>query len=87
MIQVQYITVGDKCFWAGERKGAYILHHNMKDVSGGGGYAWPDDYDPFKAERESDQSNQTTYRNDHGTDSAVVVGVAPPPVVDTIGLM
>lgn len=27
-IMVQFITVGDKCFWAGEKKGAYILHHN-----------------------------------------------------------
>jgi len=30
MIWVQHITVGDKCFWAGEKPGAYILHHNMK---------------------------------------------------------
>jgi len=29
-IEVQHITVGDKCFWAGERKGSYILHHNIK---------------------------------------------------------
>ena len=36
-IQVQHITVGDKCFWAGEKAGAYILHHNLKDAGGGGG--------------------------------------------------
>ena len=34
IIRVQHITVGDKCFWAGEKKGAYILHHNKKDDSG-----------------------------------------------------
>jgi hypothetical protein len=34
-IQVQHITVGDKCFWAGEQSGAYILHHNLKDPGGG----------------------------------------------------
>lgn len=28
-IQVQHISVGDRCFWAGEEKGAYILHHNL----------------------------------------------------------
>ena len=31
-IQVQHITVGDRAFWAGEKKGAYILHHNLKFV-------------------------------------------------------
>ena len=30
MIPVQHITVGDKCFWAGEQDGKYILHHNVK---------------------------------------------------------
>lgn len=25
---VQHITVGDKCFWAGETEDAFILHHN-----------------------------------------------------------
>lgn len=29
-IKVQHITVGNKCFWAGEYDGAYILHHNVK---------------------------------------------------------
>ncbi len=28
-IDVQYITVGDKCFWAGEKAAAFILHHNI----------------------------------------------------------
>jgi hypothetical protein len=32
---VQHITVGDRCFWAGEKRGAYILHHNSKDAGGG----------------------------------------------------
>lgn len=36
-IQVQHITVGDRCFWAGEKVDAYILHHNLKDAGGGGG--------------------------------------------------
>lgn len=29
-IEVQHITVGDKCFWAGEKQHSYILHHNIK---------------------------------------------------------
>ncbi|MCD7096929.1 hypothetical protein [Stenotrophomonas sp. MMGLT7] len=29
---VQHITVGDRCFWAGARPGAYILHHNAKQA-------------------------------------------------------
>jgi hypothetical protein len=29
-IEIQHITVGDQCFWAGEQKGGYILHHNLK---------------------------------------------------------
>lgn len=31
-IEVQHITVGDRCFWAGEIPGAYILHHNLKEI-------------------------------------------------------
>ena len=27
-IEVQLISVGDRCFWAGEQAHAYILHHN-----------------------------------------------------------
>lgn len=27
---VQHITVGDACFWAGEHRGAYLPHHNAK---------------------------------------------------------
>ena len=30
-IEVQHITVGDKCFWAGESANAFILHHNIKN--------------------------------------------------------
>ncbi len=33
-IEVQHITVGDRCFWAGERSGAFILHHNSKVAYG-----------------------------------------------------
>lgn len=29
-IDVQHITVGDKCFWAGAQNNAFIAHHNMK---------------------------------------------------------
>ena len=29
-IEVQHITVGDRCFWAGESVNGYILHHNLK---------------------------------------------------------
>jgi len=32
-IEVQMITVGDKCFWAGEQPGAFILHHNLKQIA------------------------------------------------------
>lgn len=32
LIQVQHITVGDKCFWAGEKPGLFILHHNLKMI-------------------------------------------------------
>jgi hypothetical protein len=46
LIKVQHITVGDRCFWAGEKPGAYILHHNLKDAGGGGGTEYPWD-DPF----------------------------------------
>ena len=28
---IQHITVGDQSFWAGEKSGSYILHHNIKD--------------------------------------------------------
>lgn len=38
-IEVQHITVGDKCFWAGENDGEYILHHNIKSADGGGNLA------------------------------------------------
>lgn len=31
-IAVQHITVGERCFWAGEQEGAYILHHNLKMI-------------------------------------------------------
>jgi len=30
-IDIQHITVGDQSFWAGEKSGSYILHHNIKD--------------------------------------------------------
>jgi hypothetical protein len=42
-IQVQHITVGDRCFWAGEKAGAYILHHNLKDAGGDDPDPWDDD--------------------------------------------
>jgi hypothetical protein len=28
VIEVQHIFVGERCFWAGEKAGCYILHHN-----------------------------------------------------------
>lgn len=31
-IEVQHITVGDKCFWAGEKPDSYILHYNIKSA-------------------------------------------------------
>lgn len=44
LIQVQHITVGDRAFWAGEEKGAYILHHNLKSTGDGGTYYNGDPY-------------------------------------------
>ena len=32
LIDVQFISVNDKCFWAGETKDAFILHHNKSIV-------------------------------------------------------
>lgn len=29
-IAVQHISVGNKCFWAGEKANSFILHHNLK---------------------------------------------------------
>lgn len=29
---IQHITVGDRCFWAGDEQGRYILHHNAKST-------------------------------------------------------
>jgi hypothetical protein len=81
IIRVQHITVGDKCFWAGEKKGAYILHHNMKDA--GGGDYWPDEWDPLKT--KPDESHLTTH-HDHGG-AAALIGVAPPPPIDGFGLI
>ena len=46
-IEVQHITVGDRCFWAGEAAGAFILHHNMKDSGGGGGGGGGEDDPPW----------------------------------------
>ncbi len=41
-INVQHITVGDKCFWAGETEDAFILHHNLKALDIGPPEAfWP----------------------------------------------
>jgi hypothetical protein len=39
-VGVQHITVGDKCFWAGEKGNAFILHHNMKMIETGPSEAW-----------------------------------------------
>lgn len=88
VIQVQHITVGDKCFWAGEKKGAYILHHNLKDGGGGGVLGdWPDDWDdPLKAHTDKGE-HQTTSHGSQGSDSAQLVGVAPPPLVDGLTLL
>jgi hypothetical protein len=43
-IDVQHITVGDKCFWAGERAGCYMLHHNLKMIESGGEFRGWDSY-------------------------------------------
>ena len=59
-IHVQHITVGDKCFWAGERAGAYILHHNLKATDPPGW--WGDDStvpDPSTSNSYTHYSNHT----------------------------
>jgi hypothetical protein len=45
-IEVQHITVGEKCFWAGEKANGYILHHNMK-ADDGGDYGYEDDWSSY----------------------------------------
>jgi hypothetical protein len=42
-IKVQHITVGDKCFWAGETD-KFILHHNTKNEYTYYGYTYYDTY-------------------------------------------
>ena len=48
LIDIQHITVGDRCFWAGETSGKFILHHNLKCVDcsasagDGGASLWND---------------------------------------------
>lgn len=32
LIDVQHITVGDRCFWAGDDSRTYLLHHNIKVI-------------------------------------------------------
>jgi hypothetical protein len=82
VIQIQHITVGDKCFWAGEKMGAYILHHNDKDDRGGYDDYWLSAYDPFKAELKPDQSYLTAHQDNHGGSAALMVAVAATPLVD-----
>jgi len=87
IIKVQHVTVGNKCFLAGEKKGAYILHHNVKDA-GGGDDCWPDDdWIPFRLDPKVDESQQTAQRGDHGEEPTQLVGVSPPPVVDGISFL
>lgn len=44
LIDVQHITVGDRCFWAGETEDSFILHHNLKMVSYGEMESWWPDW-------------------------------------------
>ncbi|MES2298086.1 MAG: hypothetical protein V4582_13660 [Pseudomonadota bacterium] len=47
-IDIQHITVGNKCFWAGEKANGFILHHNVKNEGGaGGGYDYDESYDDY----------------------------------------
>ena len=41
-IEVQHITVGDKCFWAGEVSGKFLLHHNLKMAESATYSEWTD---------------------------------------------
>lgn len=55
---VQHITVGDRCFWAGEKPGVYILHHNMKAGPGGGTdpWDWDDWWFPISGSNDSENN-------------------------------
>lgn len=55
-IEVQHITVGDRCFWAGAHAGAFILHHNMKDTGGDDPTDW--DWDDLKTGNSQDGASQ-----------------------------
>jgi hypothetical protein len=73
-IQIQHLTVGNKCFCAGEKKCVCILHHKMKQPRGEGGgtdrpaVGWDD---PLK----SNPNQPTSNGNDAG--DAALIGGAP----------
>ncbi len=67
-IIVQHITVGNKCFWAGEKKNVYILHHNLKFVGDDGTGDWWDEW-TFSSPAPGDT-----------LESAQIIGVLPIPV-------
>ncbi|MCE4540712.1 hypothetical protein LXT12_26105 [Pelomonas sp. P7] len=57
LIDVQHITVGDRCFWAGESMGAFILHHNLKaEPDPGDPDPWWDDVRHEKPDSDSAMS-------------------------------
>lgn len=65
----------------GRKKGAYILHHNLKDAGGGGGWGdWPD-YDPFSAAPRPEDSMTADHGN-YGAEVTTLVGVPPVHVLD-----
>lgn len=70
-IEVQHITVGDRSFWAGESKGAYILHHNIKMGPGGG----DDDIPPWWGWRAGRSTDKQGNPSDLG--AAVPNAIAP----------
>lgn len=75
-IEVQHITVGDKCFWAGEKADAYILHHNLKQVDGGGGGGGLYGDDGFPSWWDSgDYLNSAPLGGDAGNQASLVLAV------------
>lgn len=46
-IEVQHITVGDRCFWAGESVKGYILHHNLKAEDDGVDVSDANEYEDY----------------------------------------
>lgn len=84
LIKVQHITVSNKCFWAGEKKGAYILHHNMKMAGGGSGNGGDgnDDWWFFDDKADITRAPSDGPATPHHVDPSGAHLVGVPPAID-----